>query len=100
MSGSFMNPAELGELISREGAKRKASTDEAMREVFHRMPWGVEFTMASGVTGSLKKLGDVGEKDGEPVFYFDVVFSDGGHLEFMVNRTGWGSPVNSVEASK
>lgn len=74
---------------------------EALQRVFARMPWGETFTFSDGRKGRLrpfveprwthhKGTVDLAEAG------FDVVFADGGHLEFWVTQSGWEAPVRTA----
>lgn len=67
---------------------------EIVREVFHRMPFGQEFTLSNGRKGRIKKFVEPRQREegGRWEFGFDVVFDEGSpdHIEFFVKHTGGG----------
>lgn len=84
---------DIDDMVAEEKAKRLSSIMEVMNEIYARLPWGQEFTLADGRTAKLVKLVEPADHEDGPRFGFDAVFSDGGHIEFYARQTGWGSPL-------
>jgi hypothetical protein len=80
-------------------ARMERIAGEAIREAFHRMPWGQEFTLSTGAVASIEvffepEICDEPENPhaGAPMFGFDIRLKDGsGHFEYRVYQTGWGA---------
>jgi len=70
--------------------------EEAIREVFARMPWGQKFTLADGSEVAIERFYEPRQGDGGAwQFGFDVK-CEAFHLEFTVERTGWGRDVSAM----
>ncbi len=76
-------------------------TIAALEGVFARMPFGQTFTIKDGRTCTVKPFVEprVNAKTLMPEFGFDVK-GDGWHLEFFVQRTGWGGVPLSGSSQK
>ncbi len=68
---------------------------EAMTELFHRLPWGMEIYTSNGRKYIFKKFTEPRlNSDGKEQFGFDLKEENGNsHIEFTATRTGWGVAV-------
>lgn len=77
----------------------EALTEEALRHLFHSIPFGLEFDLSDGRRGRLKKFHEPKERDGELVAGVDVEWWEVEkpdlvhHVEFMISKGGWGMAV-------
>lgn len=75
---------------------------EALQQVFARMPWGQVFQFSDGRRGRVVPFYEPRWRKGATGSTelveggFDVQFSDGGHLEFQVEQSGWETQVRSA----
>ena len=83
-------------MLEEAAARTLTVEEEAIREVFARMPWGQKFTLASGQEVEIRRFVKPREsEDGGWEFGFDVACPSF-HIEFMVYRTGWGRDVSAL----
>lgn len=76
-----------------------ADVPEVLRELFHRLPFGEEITLANGRKGRFVKLSEPRIMREQWVFGVDFRFDSGSpdHLEFYLKHTGGGGfTVSSV----
>lgn len=79
---------------------------EALQQVFARMPWGQVFEFSDGRRGRVVPFYEPRWRKGARGSTelveggFDVQFSDGGHLEFQVEQSGWETPVRANPQAK
>ena len=74
-------------------AKTLSFAEEAMREVYARLPWDQTFTLGPNqVEAKIVKFVEPQVRRGKTLCAFDVVW-EGGHLEFVVEIQGWGGDV-------
>ena len=82
-------------------ARVTANAMEALQEIFHRIPFDTEITLADGQKAVIRKFAEPGIKQREPGFEdhlhdtpsagIDVKAADGSwHLEFILYLGGWG----------
>lgn len=92
---------EAAQTVDFEGAEASTTSIamEAVTELFHRLPWGMEIVLSNGRTATLKKFVEPRlNDDGKEEFGFDLWGEDACfHLEFMVTRTGWGMAIEQSE---
>ena len=93
------------ELVDEAMARVNVVAMEALRELFHRMPFGTKIELANGKTATIKPFfepRDGTEPDidcpekwkGVPCAGIDIQFDDGsGHLEFLLYQSGGGHAV-------
>lgn len=84
------NQDELNDLLETVGARVNGVAMEAVQDLFHRLPWGMEIALSNGKKCVLKKFTEprLNEETGRPEFGFDLK-GDDWHLEFYVRQTGW-----------
>ena len=101
------SPPEFGKLLE-EGASRMGRLyEEAIRDLFARMPWGQEFALANGAKVRIAKCGPepkcVEREDhlnDRWYFMFDVESVDGNfHVEFICYQSGWGATPGALAQS-
>lgn len=87
-----MTDEELAELAAKESATLHDRTKPCLEEFFTRLV-GANFQVPSNLKGmvdaKIVPFGGVGENK----MGLDVVFRDGSHIEFTIQRTGWGTPL-------
>lgn len=91
-------PANFDKLIEEGAARASRVYEEAIRDVFARMPWGQNFTLANAAKVKISKGGDPKRVERSDhlndrwYFVFDVEAEDGGfHVEFICYQSGWGA---------
>ena len=82
----------MNEAIKSHFGRLYAPVEEVLRTVSAHMPWGLQVTLADGRVLTLKKFGEISQRDGRWEFGFDLA-NDDMHLEFMVRHTGGGGAV-------
>ena len=74
-------------------ARTLAFGEEAMREVYARLPWDQTFTLGPNqVEAKIVKFVEPQVRRGKTLCAFDVVW-ESGHLEFVVEIQGWGGAI-------
>lgn len=69
----------------------ESASEESIRDVFARFPFGQKVTLFTGKPATLKVFFPPKQQDGIWCFGVDMQFDDGsGHIEYIFQQTGWG----------
>jgi hypothetical protein len=72
-------------------ARMDRASEEAIRDIFARFPFGQQIELFTGKKATLKVWHEPKLRDGRWCFGVDMQFNDGsGHLEYTFLQTGWG----------
>ena len=77
--------------------KQLKITEEAIKDLFHRIPFGEKIHLSNGLIGEIKVFFEPKYKAKDEFNMrweagIDIKFNDGSHLEFILANTGWGAP--------
>ena len=74
---------------------------EALRDIFHRIPFGEEITFSDGRKGIISKFYEPKiTNDGAIKAGIDIKDVEGNwHLEFILQKTGWGCAPGALGAA-
>jgi len=82
-------------------ARTEAMALEALKEIYHRIPFGEEIHLANGQVAVIEKfVRPKIDEQGEIRAGIDVTAKDGSwHLEFTLKKTGWGAALGALGGS-
>ena len=86
---------QLKKVYEETSARINTHAMEVLQELFHRIPFGTEITLANGKTATITPFIEPRvDDDGKLSAVIDVKYHDGsGHFEFCVYQSGWGGAV-------
>ena len=94
-----MRPEDID--VDTERARINAHVMEAMQELFHRLPFGTQITLANGKTATIKPFyePEIAPEEsplaGRARAGVDISYDDGSaHFEFTLYQSGWGGSVS------